>query len=146
MFEPLFTFSVSPSLSPSHSLPLSRFPPLSPWLPVAPPASPACSASVSLPSVPVCLSRRLFLPRYLPPFSVPLSPSRCGHDPGFPEMRFRNVSFLTALLFGLSGLLSLSWYTAFSSSRGKTRSPAAVGWGVGGALQLEACVGIHVCT
>ncbi|XP_037833444.1 alpha-1,3-mannosyl-glycoprotein 4-beta-N-acetylglucosaminyltransferase B [Kryptolebias marmoratus] len=33
-------------------------------------------------------------------------------------MRFRNVSFLTVLLFGLSGLVSLSWYTAFSSSRG----------------------------
>lgn len=37
------------------------------------------------------------------------------------------MSLLTVLLFGLSGLLSLSWYTAFSSSRGKTRSPAAVG-------------------
>uniref|UniRef100_A0A3Q2YLY1 Alpha-1,3-mannosyl-glycoprotein 4-beta-N-acetylglucosaminyltransferase B n=1 Tax=Hippocampus comes TaxID=109280 RepID=A0A3Q2YLY1_HIPCM len=33
-------------------------------------------------------------------------------------MRFRNVSFLTLLLFGLCGLVSLSWYTAFSSSRG----------------------------
>ncbi|KAK5605302.1 Alpha-1,3-mannosyl-glycoprotein 4-beta-N-acetylglucosaminyltransferase B [Crenichthys baileyi] len=33
-------------------------------------------------------------------------------------MRLRNVSFLTVLLFGLSGLVSLSWYTAFSSSRG----------------------------
>ncbi|XP_054648362.1 alpha-1,3-mannosyl-glycoprotein 4-beta-N-acetylglucosaminyltransferase B isoform X2 [Dunckerocampus dactyliophorus] len=32
-------------------------------------------------------------------------------------MRFRNVS-LTLLLFGLCGLVSLSWYTAFSSSRG----------------------------
>ncbi|KAG7459131.1 hypothetical protein JOB18_024113 [Solea senegalensis] len=30
-------------------------------------------------------------------------------------MRLRNVSFLTLLLFGL---LSVSWYTAFSSSRG----------------------------
>uniref|UniRef100_A0AAX7SHZ6 Alpha-1,3-mannosyl-glycoprotein 4-beta-N-acetylglucosaminyltransferase B n=1 Tax=Astatotilapia calliptera TaxID=8154 RepID=A0AAX7SHZ6_ASTCA len=34
-------------------------------------------------------------------------------------MRLRNVSFLTVLLFGLCGLVSLSWYTAFSSSRGK---------------------------
>lgn len=34
-------------------------------------------------------------------------------------MRLRNVSVLTVLLFGLSGLVSLSWYTAFSSSRGK---------------------------
>uniref|UniRef100_A0A3P8S039 Uncharacterized protein n=1 Tax=Amphiprion percula TaxID=161767 RepID=A0A3P8S039_AMPPE len=33
-------------------------------------------------------------------------------------MRLRNVSFLTVLLFGLCGLVSLSWYTAFSSSRG----------------------------
>ncbi|KAF7647248.1 hypothetical protein LDENG_00175340 [Lucifuga dentata] len=33
-------------------------------------------------------------------------------------MRFRNVSFLTVLLFGLCGLVSLSWYTAFSNSRG----------------------------
>ncbi|XP_075869775.1 alpha-1,3-mannosyl-glycoprotein 4-beta-N-acetylglucosaminyltransferase B [Nelusetta ayraudi] len=33
-------------------------------------------------------------------------------------MRLRHVSFLTGLLFGLCGLLSLSWYTAFSSSRG----------------------------
>ncbi|XP_054886924.1 alpha-1,3-mannosyl-glycoprotein 4-beta-N-acetylglucosaminyltransferase B [Poeciliopsis prolifica] len=33
-------------------------------------------------------------------------------------MRLRNVSVLTVLLFGLSGLVSLSWYTAFSSSRG----------------------------
>uniref|UniRef100_A0A8C6KBT5 Alpha-1,3-mannosyl-glycoprotein 4-beta-N-acetylglucosaminyltransferase B n=1 Tax=Nothobranchius furzeri TaxID=105023 RepID=A0A8C6KBT5_NOTFU len=33
-------------------------------------------------------------------------------------MRLRNVSFLTVLLFALSGLVSLSWYTAFSSSRG----------------------------
>ncbi|KAI3351125.1 hypothetical protein L3Q82_005603 [Scortum barcoo] len=32
-------------------------------------------------------------------------------------MRLRNVSFLTVLLFGLCGLVSLSWYTAFSSSR-----------------------------
>lgn len=29
------------------------------------------------------------------------------------------MSFLTLLLFGLCGLVSLSWYTAFSSSRGK---------------------------
>uniref|UniRef100_A0A3Q0TDU6 Uncharacterized protein n=1 Tax=Amphilophus citrinellus TaxID=61819 RepID=A0A3Q0TDU6_AMPCI len=36
-------------------------------------------------------------------------------------MRLRNVSFLTVLLFGLCGLVSLSWYTAFSSSRGKSR-------------------------
>ncbi|CAB1423840.1 unnamed protein product [Pleuronectes platessa] len=33
-------------------------------------------------------------------------------------MRLRNVSFLTVLLFGLGGLVSVSWYTAFSSSRG----------------------------
>nr|XP_019963877.1 PREDICTED: alpha-1,3-mannosyl-glycoprotein 4-beta-N-acetylglucosaminyltransferase B-like [Paralichthys olivaceus] len=33
-------------------------------------------------------------------------------------MRLRNVSFLTVLLFGLCGLVSVSWYTAFSSSRG----------------------------
>lgn len=39
------------------------------------------------------------------------------------------MSFLTVLLFGLSGLLSLSWYTAFSSSRGKTRTPALLGGG-----------------
>lgn len=37
-------------------------------------------------------------------------------------MRLRNVSFLTVLLFGLCGLVSLSWYTAFSSSRGKNRA------------------------
>uniref|UniRef100_A0A3Q2P2Q1 Alpha-1,3-mannosyl-glycoprotein 4-beta-N-acetylglucosaminyltransferase B n=1 Tax=Fundulus heteroclitus TaxID=8078 RepID=A0A3Q2P2Q1_FUNHE len=37
-------------------------------------------------------------------------------------MRLRNVSFLTVLLFGLSGLVSVSWYTAFSSSRGKRAS------------------------
>ncbi|KAM9740910.1 alpha-1,3-mannosyl-glycoprotein 4-beta-N-acetylglucosaminyltransferase B [Menidia menidia] len=33
-------------------------------------------------------------------------------------MRLRNVSVLTALVFGLGGLVSLSWYTAFSGSRG----------------------------
>uniref|UniRef100_A0A3B3YLM0 Uncharacterized protein n=1 Tax=Poecilia mexicana TaxID=48701 RepID=A0A3B3YLM0_9TELE len=37
-------------------------------------------------------------------------------------MRLRNVSVLTVLLFGLSGLVSLSWYTAFSTSRGKPGS------------------------
>ncbi|KAK7916230.1 hypothetical protein WMY93_011991 [Mugilogobius chulae] len=34
-------------------------------------------------------------------------------------MRLRNASFLTLLLFGLCALLSLSWYTTFSGSRGK---------------------------
>uniref|UniRef100_A0A8C5DI39 MGAT4 A/B/C C-terminal domain-containing protein n=1 Tax=Gouania willdenowi TaxID=441366 RepID=A0A8C5DI39_GOUWI len=33
-------------------------------------------------------------------------------------MRLRNVSFLTGLLFALCGLLSVSWYTALSGSRG----------------------------
>ncbi|XP_061541079.1 alpha-1,3-mannosyl-glycoprotein 4-beta-N-acetylglucosaminyltransferase B isoform X4 [Phycodurus eques] len=33
-------------------------------------------------------------------------------------MRFRNASFLTLSLLGLCGLVSLSWYTAFSSSGG----------------------------
>lgn len=75
-------------------------------------------------SICVCLSTCLSV--YLPPPSLHPSlrpsppPSRCGHAPGAPEMRLRNVSFLTVLLFGLCGLVSLSWYTAFSSSRGKT--------------------------
>uniref|UniRef100_A0AAY4BRE4 Alpha-1,3-mannosyl-glycoprotein 4-beta-N-acetylglucosaminyltransferase B n=1 Tax=Denticeps clupeoides TaxID=299321 RepID=A0AAY4BRE4_9TELE len=33
-------------------------------------------------------------------------------------MRLRNGTFLTVFLFGLCGLISLSWYTAFSSSKG----------------------------
>uniref|UniRef100_A0A4W4HH88 MGAT4 A/B/C C-terminal domain-containing protein n=1 Tax=Electrophorus electricus TaxID=8005 RepID=A0A4W4HH88_ELEEL len=33
-------------------------------------------------------------------------------------MRLRNGTFLTILLFGLCGLISLSWYTAFSNSKG----------------------------
>uniref|UniRef100_A0A8C2EGH0 Alpha-1,3-mannosyl-glycoprotein 4-beta-N-acetylglucosaminyltransferase B n=1 Tax=Cyprinus carpio TaxID=7962 RepID=A0A8C2EGH0_CYPCA len=33
-------------------------------------------------------------------------------------MRLRNGTFLTVLLFGLCGLISLSWYTAFSNSKG----------------------------
>uniref|UniRef100_A0A8C6TNP5 Alpha-1,3-mannosyl-glycoprotein 4-beta-N-acetylglucosaminyltransferase B n=1 Tax=Neogobius melanostomus TaxID=47308 RepID=A0A8C6TNP5_9GOBI len=33
-------------------------------------------------------------------------------------MRLRHASFLTLLLFGLCALVSLSWYTAFSGSRG----------------------------
>uniref|UniRef100_A0A8C5CVT9 Alpha-1,3-mannosyl-glycoprotein 4-beta-N-acetylglucosaminyltransferase B n=1 Tax=Gadus morhua TaxID=8049 RepID=A0A8C5CVT9_GADMO len=34
-------------------------------------------------------------------------------------MRLRNGTFLTVLLFCLCGLISLSWYTAFSNSKGK---------------------------
>uniref|UniRef100_A0A3B3ZTW3 Uncharacterized protein n=1 Tax=Periophthalmus magnuspinnatus TaxID=409849 RepID=A0A3B3ZTW3_9GOBI len=37
-------------------------------------------------------------------------------------MRLRNASFLTLLLFGLCALVSLSWYTTFSGSRGLIRS------------------------
>ncbi|KAM9412854.1 alpha-1,3-mannosyl-glycoprotein 4-beta-N-acetylglucosaminyltransferase B [Salvelinus alpinus] len=33
-------------------------------------------------------------------------------------MRLRNGTFLTVVLFGLCGLISLSWYTAFSNSKG----------------------------
>uniref|UniRef100_A0A8C1X2T3 Alpha-1,3-mannosyl-glycoprotein 4-beta-N-acetylglucosaminyltransferase B n=1 Tax=Cyprinus carpio TaxID=7962 RepID=A0A8C1X2T3_CYPCA len=33
-------------------------------------------------------------------------------------MRLRNGTFLTVSLFGLCGLISLSWYTAFSNSKG----------------------------
>uniref|UniRef100_A0A6Q2XDS4 MGAT4 A/B/C C-terminal domain-containing protein n=1 Tax=Esox lucius TaxID=8010 RepID=A0A6Q2XDS4_ESOLU len=32
-------------------------------------------------------------------------------------MRLRNGTFLTVILFGLCGLISLSWYTAFSNSK-----------------------------
>ncbi|CDQ61750.1 unnamed protein product [Oncorhynchus mykiss] len=32
-------------------------------------------------------------------------------------MRLRNGTFLTVVLFGLCGLISLSWYTAFSNSK-----------------------------
>lgn len=47
---------------------------------------------------------------------------RFGHDPGAdPEMRLRNGTFLTVILFALCGFISLSWYTAFSNSKGKTR-------------------------
>ncbi len=35
-------------------------------------------------------------------------------------MRLRNGTFLTVSLFGLCGLISLSWYTAFSNSKGKS--------------------------
>lgn len=35
-------------------------------------------------------------------------------------MRLRNGTFLTVILFGLCGFISLSWYTAFSNSKGKT--------------------------
>lgn len=46
---------------------------------------------------------------------------RFGHDTrADPEMRIRNGTFLTVLLFGLCGLISLSWYTAFSNSKGRT--------------------------
>ncbi|XP_024116203.1 alpha-1,3-mannosyl-glycoprotein 4-beta-N-acetylglucosaminyltransferase B [Oryzias melastigma] len=55
---------------------------------------------------------------FVPPSPRPPSSPRRGHAPGPPEMRLRNVSVLTVMLFGLSGLLSVSWYTAFSSSRG----------------------------
>ncbi|KAK3535022.1 hypothetical protein QTP70_001979 [Hemibagrus guttatus] len=41
--------------------------------------------------------------------------SHIGHD---TEMRLRNGTFLTALVFGVCGLISLSWYTAFSNSKG----------------------------
>uniref|UniRef100_A0AAR2JBH4 MGAT4 A/B/C C-terminal domain-containing protein n=1 Tax=Pygocentrus nattereri TaxID=42514 RepID=A0AAR2JBH4_PYGNA len=33
-------------------------------------------------------------------------------------MRLRNGTFLTVLVFGLCGLFSLSWYTAFSNPKG----------------------------
>uniref|UniRef100_A0A8B9KMB7 Uncharacterized protein n=1 Tax=Astyanax mexicanus TaxID=7994 RepID=A0A8B9KMB7_ASTMX len=33
-------------------------------------------------------------------------------------MRLRNGTFLTVLVFGLCGLVSLSWYTAFSNPKG----------------------------
>lgn len=47
---------------------------------------------------------------------------RFGHDTGAdPEMRLRNGTFLTVIVFGLCGFISLSWYTAFSNSKGKTR-------------------------
>ncbi|XDV36685.1 hypothetical protein PO909_006420 [Leuciscus waleckii] len=36
-------------------------------------------------------------------------------------MRLRNGTFLTVILFALCGFISLSWYTAFSNSKGKTR-------------------------
>lgn len=35
-------------------------------------------------------------------------------------MRFRNGTFVTVLVFGLCGLISLSWYTAYSNSKGRT--------------------------
>lgn len=110
----------------------------------APPVSPCLSQSV-------CVYLSLFLCLSVPP-SVYLSPppsihpslrpcpppSRCGHAPGAPEMRLRNVSFLTVLLFGLCGLVSLSWYTAFSSSRGKTQSRSVP-------LCVYVCVTVCVC-
>ncbi|KAL6479959.1 hypothetical protein MHYP_G00109920 [Metynnis hypsauchen] len=34
-------------------------------------------------------------------------------------MRLRNGTFLTVLVFGLCGLFSLSWYTAFSNPKVK---------------------------
>ena len=86
----------------------------------APPDAPSLSASLTLSVYLPPASIRLSIHPPLPSPSPP--PSRCGHAPGDPEMRLRNVSFLTVLLFGLCGLVSLSWYTAFSSSRGKTRS------------------------
>uniref|UniRef100_A0A3B4UM96 Alpha-1,3-mannosyl-glycoprotein 4-beta-N-acetylglucosaminyltransferase B n=1 Tax=Seriola dumerili TaxID=41447 RepID=A0A3B4UM96_SERDU len=113
----LYLFMSPPLLSLSLSLSLSFSLAAAAQTATAPPASPSFTVCVYLS---LCLS----LSFYLPPPSLHPSlrpsppPSRCGHAPGAPEMRLRNVSFLTVLLFGLCGLVSLSWYTAFSSSRG----------------------------
>lgn len=42
-------------------------------------------------------------------------------------MRLRNGTFLTALVFGLCGLFSLSWYTAFSNPKGEVHACVCVG-------------------
>lgn len=46
-------------------------------------------------------------------------------------MRLRNGTFLTVVLFGLCGLISLSWYTAFSNSKGKVAAITHHAAGVG---------------